>query len=66
MTMMRAEIENKGSSFSQLRLAECSPEKAGVGGSIPSLATTFSISYNQSERGQSEILRGQLYSWRPF
>ena len=28
------------------QLVERSPEKAGVGGSIPSLATTFSISYS--------------------
>ena len=28
-----------------LRTADCSPEKAGVGGSIPSLATLFSIIY---------------------
>src|SRR5580692_6837668 len=29
---------------------ERSPEKAGVGGSIPSLATTFSITYSPSGR----------------
>ena len=28
-----------------IALADCSPEKAGVGGSIPSLATMFSTTY---------------------
>jgi hypothetical protein len=32
------------------QLVERSPEKAGVGGSIPSLATTFSITYSHSNR----------------
>jgi len=27
--------------FNEIRIGEASPEKAGVGGSIPSLATTF-------------------------
>jgi hypothetical protein len=31
------------------QLVERSPEKAGVGGSIPSLATMFSITYKHSE-----------------
>jgi hypothetical protein len=31
--------------FNDLRLEEASPEKAGVGGSTPSLATIFSITY---------------------
>ena len=31
-------------------MAEYSPEKAGVGGSIPSLATMFSISYKPPKR----------------
>lgn len=31
------------------QLVERSPEKAGVGGSIPSLATIFPISYNHPE-----------------
>ena len=29
--------------MNEMALNECSPEKAGVGGSIPSLATTFSL-----------------------
>ena len=33
-----------------VRAIEASPEKAGVGGSTPSLATTFSITYNQLGR----------------
>ena len=32
-----------------IALDECSPEKAGVGGSSPSLATTFSITYSHSK-----------------
>ena len=31
------------------QLVERSPEKAGVGGSSPSLATTFSITYGHSK-----------------
>src|SRR6516225_4566553 len=31
-------------------MIDCSPEKAGVGGSIPSLATMFSITYRPSPR----------------
>ncbi len=33
------------------QLVERSPEKAGVGGSIPSLATTFSKTYRYSTPG---------------
>jgi hypothetical protein len=33
------------------QLVERSPEKAGVGGSIPSLATTFSNTYKSSTSG---------------
>jgi hypothetical protein len=33
------------------QLVERSPEKAGVGGSIPSLATTFSNTYRHSTPG---------------
>jgi hypothetical protein len=32
--------------MNMIALNESSPEKAGVGGSIPSLATTFSITYS--------------------
>jgi len=39
--MMRAEKDMKGNGINQLTAVESSPEKAGVGGSIPSLATTF-------------------------
>ena len=34
--------------FNAITLGDYSPEKAGVGGSSPSLATTFSIAYNYS------------------
>jgi hypothetical protein len=40
----------KSGGISQLRLGESSPEKAGVGGSIPSLATMFSTAYKASLR----------------
>ena len=33
--------------INELKFAERSPEKAGVGGSIPSLATLFSSTYQQ-------------------
>ena len=37
---------SKVNGINQIGSAERHPEKAGVGGSSPSLATTFSISYN--------------------
>jgi len=40
--MMRAKTRTKNNRISKLRMADCGPEKAGVGGSSPSLATTFS------------------------
>ncbi len=45
MVMIRTKTKIKVSQFNQLRMADVSPEKAGVGGSSPSLATTFSIAY---------------------
>jgi hypothetical protein len=42
MATMRVKVESKVSRLSQLGFDESSPEKAGVGGSIPSLATTIS------------------------
>ena len=41
MATMRVKIENKVSRLNQLWIGESGPEKAGVGGSIPSLATTL-------------------------
>jgi hypothetical protein len=38
-------------------LVERSPEKAGVGGSIPSLATMFPITYGPSDRRFHSKLR---------
>ena len=35
--------------INQLPMADSSPEKAGVGGSIPSLATMFSTTYRPSK-----------------
>jgi hypothetical protein len=35
--------------INEMKMAEYSPEKAGVGGSIPSLATTFSSTYRLLE-----------------
>ena len=40
---MRATLVEKASGIKQLGMVDYGPEKAGVGGSIPSLATTFSI-----------------------
>jgi len=37
--------------FNEIRFGEASPEKAGVGGSIPSLATTSPSTENQSLGG---------------
>ena len=45
MAVSRAKSVIKDSRISQMRMADSSPEKAGVGGSIPSLATTFSKNY---------------------
>jgi hypothetical protein len=42
MAFREEEIMGKSGGISNLVLSESSPEKAGVGGSIPSLATTFS------------------------
>jgi hypothetical protein len=38
------------------QLVERSPEKAGVGGSIPSLATIFSITYSHHQPQVCSIL----------
>jgi hypothetical protein len=35
--------------MNEIALAVASPEKAGVGGSIPSLATTFSSSFKHTQ-----------------
>ena len=45
MAVSRAKTVIKDNRISQMRMADSSPEKAGVGGSIPSLATMFSITY---------------------
>jgi len=46
-------------------LDESSPEKAGVGGSIPSLATMFSISYSHPRPSVCSILfQIQNQAWR--
>jgi hypothetical protein len=37
-----------GNQIKEMRIDDNSPEKAGVGGSIPSLATIFSNTYNQN------------------
>jgi len=41
MATMRAKTEVRINGINELQIAVASPEKAGVGGSIPSLATTF-------------------------
>ena len=47
---------SKVNGINQIGSAERHPEKAGVGGSSPSLATTFSISYNCRSRSFCSIL----------
>jgi len=42
---MRVVVRVNGKEIKKMRAAERCPEKAGGGGSSPSLATTFSISY---------------------
>jgi len=48
MAVSRAKTGSKMNGISKITLSGPSPEKAGVGGSIPSLATTFSTVYNHS------------------
>jgi hypothetical protein len=43
MTHLVTKADTNLSRFNQLSLGEYSPEKAGVGGSIPSLATTTNL-----------------------
>ena len=43
MAYFRGQMAAKISRINQITMVEPSPEKAGVGGSIPSLATTKSI-----------------------
>ena len=45
----RAKMGSKVNGINQIGSAERRPEKAGVGGSSPSLATTFSNTYSQSK-----------------
>jgi len=40
----------KANGMNQIAMNESSPEKAGVGGSIPSLATMFSNTYRPPKR----------------
>ena len=41
-------MKDKANRISYITMVESSPEKAGVGGSIPSLATLFSKTYRHS------------------
>jgi hypothetical protein len=67
--------------MNQLDMADCSPEKAGVGGSIPSLATRFSnlqaaiaslgcvwlhFYHTSSHRPRSLHVRGELPNCPPL
>jgi hypothetical protein len=45
-----------------LLLGERSPEKAGVGGSIPSLATMFSVTYRPSKNQVHSVSFQKLWS----
>jgi hypothetical protein len=49
-------MESKVNGINQITTAECHPEKAGVGGSIPSLATMFSITYSHRQPCVCSIL----------
>jgi hypothetical protein len=42
-------VRVNGKGINKMRAADRCPEKAGVGGSSPSLATTFSITYGHSK-----------------
>ena len=48
---MMPEMVIKTSEIRCLALGDLGPEKAGVGGSIPSLATTFSTTYRHPKSG---------------
>ena len=50
------ETEGKLSGINEITVGESSPEKAGVGGSIPSLATMFSSTYQRSLPRSCSIL----------
>ena len=56
MAVSRAKKVIKDNRINQMTMADSSPEKAGVGGSIPSLATTFSIAYSHPEHSVCSIL----------
>ena len=58
---MRVVLREKAKWFNKMRAADRCPEKAGVGGSIPSLATMFSSSYRHS-KSQFHSVSFQ-YSW---
>jgi hypothetical protein len=45
MVVFRPKMIGTANLINQIGMVESSPEKAGVGGSIPSLATIFSITY---------------------
>ena len=45
----------KTNRISKMRMADCSPEKAGVGGSIPSLATIRSAVYRHAVKSCSQV-----------
>ena len=42
-------LKMKVNRINEMKTADRGPEKAGVGGSIPSLATTFSNTYSRSK-----------------
>jgi hypothetical protein len=55
MAVSRAKTMAKANRISQLTMNEASPEKAGVGGSIPSLATNTLILNELSIAHQPEL-----------
>src|SRR5215471_17813425 len=53
--LFRRKCQSRICVFNTLDLAGCSPEKAGVGGSIPSLATIVSTTYKHAFPGFRSI-----------
>jgi len=55
MVVYDSKIVGMDSRINQITMADISSEKAGVGGSIPSLATMFSTTYKPAKNGLRSI-----------
>jgi hypothetical protein len=51
---------SKVNGINQIGTAECHPEKAGVGGSIPSLATKLARSLEQKDQSLEELRKSSV------